>query len=279
MNVTFPRFLTVALAVAAISASVPAAAGDIVVTWDPVPGASGYHVYYGTKSGNYTQSVTNYTTTGTISNLADCQPYFVAVKAFNAAGESPDFSNELSGWPRPAISTATPTTAMQGDQIVMDILGSNFQAGALVALTNPNVIVTSTAVLTCSHMQIVAMVEPTAKNIHPAKIGKLDLTVSNPDDVFGTKWQAFEVLLNPARFDINQADATTKNRIDGKDTVYLARDFGLSDSDPNYDPDDDFDGDGWIDGTDLAYIASNLGLCWSSSAKAWSASACPTNLR
>jgi hypothetical protein len=279
VNVKFPWFPIVALAAAALGAVVPAAAGDIVVTWDPVAGASGYHVYYGTQSGTYTQTVTIYTTTGTISGLTDCQPYFVAVKAFNAAGESPQFSNELSGWSRPAITSATPTTAMQGDQIVMDVFGSNFQSGAVVDLGNANVVITSTSVLACNHMQILATVEPTAKNIHAAKVGKLDLTVSNPDSVFGMKSQAFEVKLNPARFDINQDDATTKNRIDGKDTVYMARDFGLADSDPNYDPDDDFDGDGWIDGSDLAYIASNLGRCWSASAKAWSAAACPATLR
>jgi hypothetical protein len=45
------------------------------------------------------------------------------------------------------------------------------------------------------------------------------------------------------------------------------------------DADDDFDGDGWVDGDDLAYIASNLGRCWSASAKNWSLSACPTGLQ
>jgi hypothetical protein len=279
VNFKLPRFALASLVALGIAASAPAAAGDLVVSWDPVSGASGYHVYYGVATGNYTQSLTVTSSTTTISNLANCMPWFVAVKAFNAAGESPQYSNELSGWPRPAITSATPATAMQGDQIVMDIYGANFQAGAQVALANPNVVITSTSVLACDHVQLLATVEPTTRNVHAAKVGKLDLTVSNVDDVFGMKSQAFEVLLNPARFDVNQDDTTTKNRIDGKDTIYVARDFGLADSDPNYDPDDDLDGDGWIDGTDLAYIASNLGRCWSSSAKAWSAAACPANLK
>jgi hypothetical protein len=86
------------------------------------------------------------------------------------------------------------------------------------------------------------------------------------------------VTINPARFDVNRTDDVTRGRIDGKDTVFLSRGFGLSESDPNYDGDDDFDGDGWVDGQDLAYIASNLGRCWSPSSRTWSLSACPASL-
>jgi hypothetical protein len=167
------------------------------------------------------------------------------------------------------VTSATPATAIQGDQVVMDIMGANFQNGAAVDLGNPNVLLTSVTVLSCTHIQLLATVEPTAQNVRPAQIGRLDVTVSNPDSVFGTKTQGFEVLINPFRFDINRTDATTTNRIDGKDTVYLSRQFGLDESNPNYD----------ADGDDLAYIASNLGRCWSTSAKNWSLSACPTGLQ
>jgi len=269
----------VPLAFAMFAVGAPARAGSIVLSWDATQGASGYHVYYGTQSGNYTDFVTTSATTATISGLQDCATYYVAVKGFNSAGESPNFSNELSGWSRPGVTSATPSTAMQGDQIVMDVMGSNFQSGAVVDLGNPNVFLTSVQVLSCTHIQLLATVEPTARTVRPAQIGRLDLTVSNSDSVFGTKTQAFEVLINPFRFDVNRTDATTTNRIDGKDTVYVSRQFGQSDSNPNYDPDDDFDGDGWIDGNDLAYIASNLGRCWSTASKSWTLAACPTNLQ
>jgi Fibronectin type III domain len=272
-------FLALPLA-ALFAASTPATAGSIALSWDPTQGATGYHVYYGTQPGGpYPDSVTTYSTTTTIPGLQDCTTYFVVVKAFNGSGESVTFSNELSGWSRPAVTSATPTSAMQGDQIVMDVMGSNFQSGAIVDLGNPHVFLTSVQVLSCTHIQLLATVEPTARNIRPAHVGRLDLTVSNVDTVFGMKSQAFEVLINPARFDVNQSDATTKNRIDGKDTVYLSRQFGQSESDPNYDADDDFDGDGWVDGDDLAFIASNLGKCWSSSSKSWSLTACPSGLQ
>lgn len=256
-----------------------ARAGEIDVKWDPVTGATGYHVYFGLNSGVYGQPLSTTDSSASISGLQDCATYYVAVKAYNASGESVTFSNELSGWSRPTVTSATPSSAMQGDQIVMDVMGSNFQSGAVVDLGNPHVFLSSVQVVTCSHIQLLVTVEPTAKTIRPAQVGRLDVTVSNADAVFGMKSQAFEVLINPARFDVNQSDATTINRIDGKDTVYLSRQFGLSDSDPNYDADDDFDGDGWVDGTDLAYIASNLGKCWSAVNKSWSLSACPTSLQ
>ena len=269
-----------ALASLVVLASIaPATAGQIQLSWDPVSGAAGYKVYYGTASGVYDNVATVTGTSTTLSNLTDCQTYFVAVKAYNAAGESAQYSNELSGWSRPAVTSATPATAMQGDQIVMDIFGSNFQTGAAVDLGNPHVEITSLSVLSCTHVQLLATVDPLNGSGRAAHVGKLDLTISNPDDVFGMKPQAFEVLINPARFDINKSDAATAGRIDGKDTIYLSRQFGISEASANYDPQDDFDGDGWVDGNDLAYIASNLGLCWSQSTKTWTASACPTNLR
>jgi len=276
---TFTRRAFPVLALAACAIHAQALAGDIQLTWDAVPGASGYHVYYGTQSGIYGQFATSTGTSTTITGLQDCQTYFVAVKAFNSSGESQSFSNELSGWPRPTVSSATPSSAFQGDQIVIDISGANFQPGASVDFGNPHVVFAAPTVVSCSHIQLVVSIEPTAKKIRPAKAGKLTLEVSNPDAVFGQKSNVFEVLVNPARFDINQSDPSTKNRIDGKDTVYLASDFGISEADPNYDPDMEFDGDGWVDGNDLAYIASNLGRCWAPSSKTWTTSACPTNLQ
>lgn len=278
MGLTIHKLLLAAMLCSVVSAR-QASAGDISVTWDPVTGAAGYHVYYGLQPGVYTNFVSAGTNNTTITGLQNCQNYYVAVKAFNGAGESPDFSNEVTGWSRPIISSVTPAAATQGDQIVMDIMGSNFQNGASIDLGNPHVGLSSVTVLSCTHVQLLATVEPTAQNVRPAHVGKLDVTVLNPDDVYGLQAQGFEVLINPARFDINQSDPTTTNRIDGWDTIYLSRYFGLAESDPNYDPDHDFDGDGWVDGADLSFIASNLGKCWSASSKTWTTSACPADLQ
>ena len=98
------------------------------------------------------------------------------------------------------------------------------------------------------------------------------VSVTNPDRTFGEKPDAFEVLINPSRFDVNRSDASTRTRLDGKDTVWMARLFGSQEPDALYDPDFDLDGDGWVDGQDLSYLASNLGRCWSGSA--WNVGAC-----
>ena len=257
----------------------PAFAGTISLAWDPVPGASSYRVYYGTASGQYPTSVSTSTSNVTLNGLQDCTNYFVAVKAVNSSGVSDDFSNEVSGWSRPTVSSVTPSAAMQGDQLVLDVTGYSFQFGANVDLGNPYINLTSVAVLACDHIQLLATIEPTAAHVRPAQAGALSVTVTNPDSVFGQKSQAFEVMINPSRFDVNRTDDVTRDRIDGKDTVFLSRGFGLRESDPNYDGADDFDGDGWVDGQDLAYIASNLGRCWSAASKTWSLAACPTSLQ
>jgi hypothetical protein len=267
----------IALAAAAAAVAVSAHAGQIQLAWDAVPGATGYRIYYGTQSGTYTSNLTSSATTTTISGLQDCTTYYLAVKAYNAAGESPTFSNELSGWPRPEITSATPGVAIQGSQVTVTVNGTNFQSGALVEIDNPRLTLTGVRTVSCTQMQFVATLDPPAPNVRAAQVGRWTVSVANPDDVFGQRSQAFEVAINPARFNINTSDAATQNRLDGKDTIWIARLFGSQDGGATYDPDSDFDGDGWVDGNDLAYLASNLGRCWSGSN--WTAASCPANLR
>lgn len=269
------RALTRSFALLAPLALATAAhAGTISIAWDAVPNATGYRVYYGKASRTYTSFAdVGPSTQTTIQNLDDCTTWYVAVKAYNSAGESESFSNEVSGWPRPAIASATPASAKQGDQLTVEIRGANFQSGATVEIDNPHVHLDSVSTLACDRMHMLMTVEPTAENVRPAAVGSFSLAVVQPDNVFGTRSNAFEVLVNPARFDVNRSDETTDGRLDGKDTVWMARLFGGQEGGPLYDPDADFNGDGWVDGDDLAHVASNLGGCWNGAA--WSAAACP----
>jgi hypothetical protein len=241
-------------------------AGSVDLEWDPVPEASGYRVYYGLVSGQYTKvkDVGNGTTT-TMDSLTDCTDYFMAVKAYNAYGESVEFSNEVFGWARPTVSGNAPAV-MQGQQLTVELNGANFKPGALVEVDNPHVALTSVAVPTCNRIQFLATVDPLAPGLRAAEVGSFEVTVQNPSDVFGKKSNAFTVTINPARFDVNKSDPKTRDRLDGKDTVWLSRTFGAQAGDPLYAPDHDFTGDGWIDGDDLAHLAANLGRCWSGSA-------------
>jgi len=252
-------------------------AGSIDLAWNTSSGASGYRVHFGTSTGQYTSSVDvgNVTQT-TLASLADCNTSFFAVSAYNAAGES-GFSGEVSSWPRPGLTTTNPLAALQGSQFTLSLSGSNFQPGSTLEIDNPNVLLNGTTVVSCNQVQAVATVEPTIEGVRAAEVGRFGLTVTGPTGLAGSKAQAFEVKIDPSRFDVDGRDGPSQGRLDGRDVIWLSRFFGSREGDVIYQPDSDFNGDGWVDGQDLSFLASNLGLCWSGTA--WAMSACPASLQ
>lgn len=264
-----------------VAASIPSYAGSVSLAWDPVSGASGYRIYYGTSSGQYTQNVNaGNTTQATVTGLADCTNWFLAVKAYNSAGESASFSNEVVGWPRPRVTAASPNARLQGELFTIEVTGANFQPGASIEIDNPDVFLTSTSVLDCNRVQAAVTIEPTAAGVRPARIGSYSVSVINPDNVFGDRAGGFEVRINPARFDVVTQPSVTQGRLDGRDWISLNNAIPSREgTDPSYDPDLDFDGDGWIDGNELAYMrGSNIfGTCWSGTT--WTIAACPAGLQ
>ena len=267
------RVFGAAALLAAVCAAPGPAAGTVDLRWDPVPQATGYRIYYGASSGQYAaaRDVGN-VTAATLDGLADCTTHYMAVKAYNGAGESAEFSNEVSGWPRPRITTPSPAAARQGDRLTLDIEGANFQPGASIEIDNPEISLRSATVLSCTRIQAAATIEPTAKGVQPAQIGRFAVSIINPDRVFGARFEAFEVRVDPARFDVSRSEESTRDRLDGKDAVWISRVFASQVGTPSYDPDADFDGDGWVDGTDLSFVASQMGFCWNGST--WAAAAC-----
>ncbi len=263
-----------------------ASAGTISLQWDQVPSADGYRIYYSTTSGEYNPQ--NYyqvgaVTRATVPGLQDCTMYYLAVKGFNAMGESNEFSEEISGWARPTLD-ATANTVRQGSQVEVEITGSNFMPGADVEVDNPNVFVDSVNSSQCSTLIVGLTVEPLSSGVQGAETGSFTLSVINPDQVYGERDGALQVTLDSARFNFNQSDAATSDRVDGKDLVWLAGVFGVNESSALYDPDYDLNGDGSIDGTDLSYIASNMGGCWTgtnwtATDSGWDINACPADLR
>jgi len=176
-------------------ASVPATAGTIGLAWDPVSDADleGYRIYHGPSAGNYTAqidlaAVTEHTLTG----LADCTTWYVAVKAFDTSNqESEAFSNEVSGWARPTVVNVLPSSGAQGQRLDITVSGTNFQPGATVELSSPDVQVHSVTVSSCS--ELVADVTLGSD----AVIGSVDIDVINPDQVFGTGTGVFTVDVAP----------------------------------------------------------------------------------
>jgi hypothetical protein len=69
-----------------------------VLSWDAVPGADGYRLYFRTAPGSYVQNLGQGLDIGnvlsfTIANIAGGTTYHFAVTAYDSSGES-DFSNE-----------------------------------------------------------------------------------------------------------------------------------------------------------------------------------------
>jgi len=283
-----------------------ARAGSISLSWNAVAGATGYRVYYGPTAGNYTNNVNvGQATQATLTSLTDCADWHVAVKAYNAAGESPTFSEEIVGWPRPSMTSvklgsgaaAQKVVALQGSQVVLTVSGKNFQPGLTLDVENrPTVAdvngdgqvngsdrlieVDSVTVPSCNQLQAVVSIGPAAAGLFAAEVGLWDMTVVNPADasgaeVFGAFPDTFEVAVDPSRFDINTSTTATTDRLDGKDTIWFASVFGLQENAALFDPDSDFNGDGWTDGDDLTYLAGDMGKCWSGTTKSWTATACP----
>jgi hypothetical protein len=272
--------------VVGILSAASVSAGTISLRWDPLTGVTGYRVHYGTSPGSYTsvRDVGSATST-TLTNLTNCTGYYIAVKGYNSQGESATYSNEVAGWSRPEITSATPSTVRQGDQLTLNVNGANFQPGAsldyeIVGLPtslagDPLVRVANVGVVSCNLIQAQLTIEPTVAGLRAMEVGAFPVRVdvANPDTVFGTTTAQLNVQFSEPRADVNDSDSVTRNRIDGKDLVWLAYAFGTGEGQPKHNPDADLDGDGFVDGQDLAFLATRFGGCWTGSA--WSAGACP----
>src|SRR5262245_20137902 len=83
------------LAVLMTCASAQLARG-LTLAWDTSPGATGYKLYYGTVSSNYTVTVdAGNASSRVISGLPLGVKYYFAVTAYSPSGES-GFSSEIS---------------------------------------------------------------------------------------------------------------------------------------------------------------------------------------
>lgn len=174
-----------------------AQAGTMGVAWDPVGDAdlAGYKVYYGTATGNYTQSVTlpGTGTSTTLTGLDACTRYYVAVKAYDTGNlESAAYSNEVVGLPRPVLNSVTPASGEQGRSMTLTLAGESYDTGASVSFSGTGITVTATRRDACGQLSVDITIDIAAAT------GARDVTVMNPDRSFGTKAAGFTVSANAA---------------------------------------------------------------------------------
>jgi chitinase len=92
----------------------PAQAVDVQLAWDPSPSpqATGYLLYYGTASGQYSVSVdTGQATTAALSGLEATVTYYCAVLAYDASRNHSPFSNEVQYTAQDTIPPSVAITA------------------------------------------------------------------------------------------------------------------------------------------------------------------------
>lgn len=98
------RYVGLILSLVILTNAVSVFAGDATLSWDPpttnadgtpLTDLAGYKLYYGTTSGNYTNSVdVGNINTYKISGLAEGLTYYFTVTAYDAAGNESEYSNE-----------------------------------------------------------------------------------------------------------------------------------------------------------------------------------------
>lgn len=230
-------------------------AGTIKLRWDPVYESSlaGYKIYYGYESQNYTFVETvSKVTTHTLTDLNDCMTYYIAVTSYDYYGNESEHSNEVSGWPRPVINDTSPSEAEQGDQnVLVTFSGTNFDEGSKPGFDSSDIALNNYYINDCGEMIADISIEesPTGK---PAKTGLYSAWISNSNNIKGYSPTHFEIKLKISNLDVNN-DAI----IDIFDYYELAICWGTQEGDEYYDPSVDFNGDGWIDGEDLALLLAH----------------------
>ena len=262
-------------------AAAPALAGEIKIAWDPVVGATGYYVDYGTSTGNLPLRYdAGPDLSATVRNLSDCQDWFFAVRGYNSTQIGPA-SAVVSDWAQPVVSTTV--DVLQGELFTLDLDGANFRAGMSLTTDNPGVQLSGVTRTSCTNIQASVVVGPAGPGARAAQVGVFDLVVTNPSGIHDGGADEFVIRIDPARFDVDRGSQSTEDRIDGSDLSRLTYSWGGCDLPVSsgcnaadaalYVPDLDFDGDGWIDGEDLSHIAMHRwGLCWSPQQYEWTAS-------
>ena len=120
---------------------------SVNLAWDRSPDAevTGYRIYYGVASGNYTNSlIVGNVATNTIAGLLAGVTYFFATSALNATGMESPFSNEVSYTPGGFAVQLSLLANRQAVVTVRGLTGHTYEILATQDLTTWTVIGTVT---------------------------------------------------------------------------------------------------------------------------------------
>jgi len=104
-----------------------AGSASVNLAWDPnaEPELAGYRVYYGTKSGNYTQTIeVGNTTTTRLTGLTVDTIYYAAVTSYDTLGLESSYSSEIS-----FTASAPPELTDSDADGLSDLFESTYGAG------------------------------------------------------------------------------------------------------------------------------------------------------
>src|SRR4051812_221038 len=106
--------------VVALLGSIAQRSEAVTLGWDasPDPTVTGYKLYYGAGTRNYTNSInTGTATTGVVSGLVSGVTYYFAATAYAASGAESDYSAEVS-YTAPAAPNTPPTISALANQTI-----------------------------------------------------------------------------------------------------------------------------------------------------------------
>ncbi len=137
-SVNVARLFLSWLSLILLSFATNAFAGQVNLAWNASTGpVSGYRVYYGTASGNYSMNVdAGNTTTATVANLTDGATYYFAVKSYDSAGNQSSFSNEASQTLAASGTSSTSTSSVTAPAASFTATPTSGVAPLLVTLTD-----------------------------------------------------------------------------------------------------------------------------------------------
>ena len=204
--------------------------GTIAVGWSAVdhPELAGYRLLYGPSVGGTTGWVDVGQQTGfTLTGLEDCSEYVIAVRSLATNGDQSELSDAVvTGWPRPRVSHTSPEFVERGQLALVEIRGANFQEGATLVFSDPQVSVHSglQTVRSCTHIS--ALINVGAN----AGLGPTEFRVVNPSGAYGVAEATARFRVEPVGYG---------NADDDGDGVDNRRDNCLAVANP-----DQHDGDG-----------------------------------